>query len=124
MTNMQSSLNAKIPKKIIEEIYHSSEKIYGKSLILLWKEAERVNTSKILISVPKKKIKKAVDRNYIKRIIREICRKMNNNTFASMSKPIWLILIYNKTTKPEFNKLNIELSNLFQTLMNNINENN
>ena len=124
MTNMQSSMNAKIPKKIIEEIYHSSKKIYGKSLILLWKEAEKKNTSKILISVPKKKIKKAVDRNYIKRIIREICRKMNNNAFASMSKPIWLILIYNKTTKPKFNKLNIELSNLFQTLMNNINENN
>ena len=124
MTNMQSSMNAKIPKKIIEEIYHSSKKIYGKSLILLWKEAEKKNTSKILISVPKKKIKKAVDRNYIKRIIREICREMNNNAFACMSKPIWLILIYNKTTKPKFNKLNIELSNLFQTLMNNINENN
>ena len=93
-------------------------------MVLLWKEAEKENTSKILISVPKKKIKKAVERNYIKRIIREICRTTNNNTFASISQPIWIILIYNKTTKPEFNKLKAELFNLFQTLMNHINESN
>jgi len=124
MTNMQSSLNAKIPKKIINEIYQSTKKIYSKSMILLWKQAEKENSSKIVISVPKKKIKKAVERNYIKRIIREICRTTNNNILSSIPKPIWLILIYNKTTKPEFNKLKTELFDLFQTLINNVNENN
>jgi ribonuclease P protein component len=124
MRNMESSLNGKIPNKIIQEIYQSAEKIYSKSVVLLWKKAEQENTAKILISVPKKKIKKAVDRNYIKRIIREICRTTNNNKLSSVSKPIWLILIYNKTTKPEFNKLKTELFNLFQTLINNVNESN
>tara|TARA_B100000965_G_C19492672_1_gene713740 strand:- start:740 stop:1114 length:375 start_codon:yes stop_codon:yes gene_type:complete len=124
MTNMQSSLNAKIPKKIINEIYQSTKKTYSKSMILLWKQVETENASKILISVPKKKIKKAVERNYIKRIIREICRTTNNNILSSISKPIWLILIYNKTTKPEFNKLKTELLDLFQTLIKNVNENN
>tara|TARA_Y100000994_G_C15660935_1_gene429463 strand:- start:12 stop:377 length:366 start_codon:yes stop_codon:yes gene_type:complete len=121
---MESSLNGKIPNKIIQEIYQSAEKIYSKSVVLLWKQAEQENTAKILISVPKKKIKKAVDRNYIKRIIREICRTTNNNKLSSVSKPIWLILIYNKTTKPEFNKLKTELFNLFQTLINSVNESN
>ena len=124
MTNMNSSLNTKIPKKIIQDLYQSAEKIYGKSVILLWKYGEEENSSKILISVPKKKIKKAVDRNYIKRIIREICHTSNNNILSSMSKPIWLILIYNKTTKPKFNKLKTELCDIFQTLINSINENN
>ena len=124
MTNMNSSLNAKIPKKIIQDVYQSAEKIYSKSVILLWKYGEDENSSKILISVPKKKIKKAVDRNYIKRIIREIYRTTNNNILSSIPKPIWVILIYNKTTKPEFNKLKTELCDLFQTLINSINENN
>jgi ribonuclease P protein component len=93
-------------------------------VVLLWKKAEQENTAKILISVPKKKIKKAVDRNYIKRIIREIYRTTNNNILSSIPKPIWLILIYNKTTKPEFNKLKTELCDIFQTLINSINENN
>ena len=124
MTNMNSSLNAKIPKKIIQDVYQSAEKIYSKSVILLWKYGEEENSSKILISVPKKKIKKAVDRNYIKRIIREIYRTTNNNILSSIPKPIWLILIYNKTTKPEFNKLKTELCDIFQTLINSINENN
>ena len=124
MTNMNSSLNTKIPKKIIQDLYQSAQKIYSKSVILLWKYREEENSSQILISVPKKKIKKAVDRNYIKRIIREICRTNNNNTLLSIPKPIWLILIYNKTTKPEFNKLKTELCDIFQTLINSINENN
>ncbi len=124
MTNMNSSLNTKIPKKIIQDLYQSAEKIYSKSVILLWKYGEEENSSKILISVPKKKIKKAVDRNYIKRIIREIYRTTNNNILSSIPKPIWLILIYNKTTKPEFNKLKTELCDIFQTLINSINENN
>tara|TARA_B100000427_G_C15395459_1_gene545243 strand:+ start:351 stop:716 length:366 start_codon:yes stop_codon:yes gene_type:complete len=121
---MNSSLNTKIPKKIIQDLYQSAEKIYSKSVILLWKYGEEENSSKILISVPKKKIKKAVDRNYIKRIIREIYRTTNNNILSSIPKPIWLILIYNKTTKPEFNKLKTELCDIFQTLINSINENN
>lgn len=124
MTNMNSSLNTKIPKKIIQDLYQSAQKIYSKSVILLWKYREEENSSQILISVPKKKIKKAVDRNYIKRIIREIYRTTNNNTLSSIPKPIWLILIYNKTTKPEFNKLKTELCDIFQTLINSINENN
>ena len=124
MINMNSSLNTKIPKKIIQDVYQSAEKIYSKSVILLWKYGEEENSSKILISVPKKKIKKAVDRNYIKRIIREIYRTTNNNILSSIPKPIWLILIYNKTTKPEFNKLKTELCDVFQTLINSINENN
>jgi ribonuclease P protein component len=92
--------------------------------MLMWKDAEQLNSSKILISVSKKRIKKAVDRNYIKRIIREICRTKNNNILSAISKPIYFILIYNKTTKPEFNKLKTELLNLFQNLIDAVNENN
>ena len=98
MTNMNSALNTKIPKKIIQEIYKSGTKIHSKSLKLIWKHSVEVKSSKILISVPKKNIKKAVDRNYIKRIIKEIYRTQNNNMLSSMSKPICFILIYNKTT--------------------------
>ena len=124
MTNMNSAFNTKIPKKIIQEIYKSGEKLHSKSLILIWKHAGEVNSSQILISVPKKNIKKAVDRNYIKRIIKEIYRTKNNNILSSISKPICFILIYNKTTKPEFNNLKTELLNLFQILIKNLNENN
>ena len=50
--------------------------------------------------------------------------KNKSDILKTTSKSISFILIYNKTVKPEFNKLKVELLNLFQILNNRINENN
>ena len=69
-----------------------------------------------MISVPKKNIKKAVERNYLKRIIRE-CYKKNKPFINDLIQfPIKIIIIYNKTTLLGFNKLEIELLTLFKKI--------
>ena len=63
-------------RKEIETIFESGKSITENSIRLLWKEAlfEENIPLKIAISVPKKKFNKAVDRNKIKRQIREAYR--------------------------------------------------
>mgnify|MGYP006130871163 CR=1 FL=1 len=103
-----------LSKNSIDNLHQYGSRIYGQSLILIWDYIEHQTTVPIqlLITVPKKKIKKAVDRNYIKRIIREIYRLNKPEIHSLVSKPIEIIIRYNKTSVPEFNKLKSELLNL------------
>ena len=103
-----------LSKKNTQELYTTGSKISTLSFNVIWNINTNENPdSNIVISVPKKNIKKAVDRNYIKRIIREIY--MQNRSLVL--KPINCILIYTKSSLPEFNKLKEELVTLLQNLI-------
>ena len=69
MNSTLAQKDKKLTKKTIQLIYKTGQKIYNKSFILIWMLESGNHTSKMLISIPKRNIKKAVDRNYIKRII-------------------------------------------------------
>ena len=62
--------------KLIEKLYHtgSSFLVYPFRIIWLSSETNSEFPVQVLISVPKKKFKRAVDRNLLKRRIREIYR--------------------------------------------------
>ncbi len=64
-------------KIIIKQLLASQQKILNYPFLLKWTYVDLKSTApvQILIAVPKRKIKKAVHRNYIKRIIRESYRK-------------------------------------------------
>ena len=79
MNSTFAQKDKKLTKKTIQLIYKTGHKIYNKSFILIWKLENESNTTKMLISIPKRHIKKAVDRNYIKRIIKEVYRKNQND---------------------------------------------
>ena len=124
MNSTFAQKDKKLTKKTIQLIYKTGQKIYQKSFVVIWKLEDGNKKTKMLISIPKRNIKKAVDRNYIKRIIKEVYRKNKNDILKITTKSISFILIYNKTVKPEFNKLKMELLTLFQILNERINENN
>ena len=104
----------KFSKNRIDDLYKYGQRIYGQSLIIIWRyiEPDAVIPVQLLISVPKKKLKKAVNRNYTKRIIREIYRLNKSQLVKLFQRPIEVIIKYNKTSLPEFNKLETELLHL------------
>jgi len=103
-----------LSKNSVDNLYQYGNRIYGQSLILIWNyiEHEPIAPIQLIITVPKKKIKKAVDRNYTKRIIREVYRLNKPIIHDLVCKPIELIITYNKTSMPDFNKLKSELLHL------------
>ena len=92
MNSTFAQRDKKLTKKNIQLIYRAGQKIYHKSFILIWKLENGGNKSKMLISIPKRQIKKAVDRNYIKRIIKELYRE-NQNDIVKLSQSITLQIL-------------------------------
>ena len=107
-----------LTKNNINELYKKGVRLRGNQITIIWSasESQTKNLVKILISVPKKNIKKAVDRNYTKRVIREIFRLNKLQIYSLLLKPIEIIIIYNKSTSPEFNKLKTELLHLLNLI--------
>mgnify|MGYP001186643449 CR=1 FL=1 len=107
-----------LTKNNINELYKKGVRLRGNQITIIWSASEKQtkNLVKILISVPKKNIKKAVDRNYTKRVIREIFRLNKLQIYSLLLKPIEIIIIYNKSTSPEFNKLKTELLHLLNLI--------
>ncbi|NIA23508.1 MAG: ribonuclease P protein component [Proteobacteria bacterium] len=67
---------------------------------------------KIGISVSSKKLRKAVDRNRVKRILREIVRKKKN----LIPDNLHLVFLYNKKEVPTYAKIHKDVKCLFQKL--------
>ena len=113
----------KLSKKKIEQIYKNGNHINGRLFKLIWHhEINQFETMDVVISIPKKYIKKAVDRNYIKRIIKESIRSYN--LFKFKNEKINVILIYNKSIVSKFKDVKIDLLNLCTTINTRLNENN
>ncbi len=60
-------------KKQLDILFNSGKKAYGKILKVVYDTGEGVS----VISAPKKRFKRAVDRNKIKRLIRESVKEVN-----------------------------------------------
>ena len=111
-------------KKIIEKLFINGHRIYLNSFMLIWCRKPNSNPRiEILISVPKKIIIKSVDRNYIKRIMRESYRKNKEQIYNLITDNIHIALVYNKKYLIEFNNIEIELLAIFEMLSKKLNEN-
>ncbi|PID69572.1 MAG: ribonuclease P protein component [Flavobacteriales bacterium] len=83
-------------KKIIEELFKKGQNLYAYPLLLKYLPIEHPGNFPVQIafSVPKKKIKKATQRNRIKRQLREIYRQHKNDLYTHVDKKIAIILIF------------------------------
>lgn len=76
---------------------------------------------KILISVPKRKFKKAVDRNKIKRLIREAYRKKKHLLINQLAeKKITLLVVYISKTIVEYSEIEEKINDALIRLGNDI----
>jgi ribonuclease P protein component len=75
-------------KKIIKELFDKGLTFHSDPFKVTWLQCafESKNPAKVLISVPARNFKKATDRNYIKRLIREAYRKNKNILYEKLQK--------------------------------------
>lgn len=85
--------------------------------------AESSAPIKVVISVPKRSFKKAVDRNRLKRQTREIYRKQKQKVYDVLGeKKILVLIVYTAKTKMEFKELELKLKEAMDRLSNTVAE--
>lgn len=105
--NQKLSKNERLhSKKSIKELFDkgSSFFLYPFKVLYLDLPQEQIETNQVLFSVSKKKIKKAVDRNQVKRRIKEAYR-LNKHLLANAEVKKNISLIYVSSDISSFKKI-------------------
>ncbi|WP_309608547.1 ribonuclease P protein component [Flavobacterium sp.] len=116
--------NEKLKSKIIIDSLFSDGKSVSKYPLRLvyipidvinFKYFDGTNSSiKIGVSVSKKYFKKAVDRNYFKRVLRETYRLNKHLLLDNMSKPYAFMFFYQTKDKLSYQEINEKTIKLFE----------
>ena len=93
-------------KKVIEYLFNSAKKLSVYPFDIRFYENKKDNINRVLISVPKGKIKNSVKRNLLKRRIREAYR-INKNSLSDLGYSI--AIIYSTKEILLFKKINDSL---------------
>lgn len=109
-------------KKIIESIFKEGKQEKAFPFFIRYINTA-LNTDanfQVVISVPKRKFKRATDRNRIKRLVREAVRKnkyiLEEKTFSPNQK-LALFLIYTSTKEESYQKIVDKIEVLFRRLI-------
>jgi len=114
--------------KLIEKLYHNGSSFLVYPFRILWIPAEQDSATpvQVLISVPKKRFKRAVDRNLLKRRIREIYRlHKSEDLFPFLnerSEKIVLGINYIGNEIAEYASMEKKFNNVLTRLKKNISE--
>ena len=106
-------------KKLIEQLFSEGKSVSAFPLRLMFIETsfdEDVRL-KVGVSVSKKKFKKAVDRNKIKRLLREVYRLNKNVYFNNITTQYALMILYIGSDKPDFQSLELKMKLLFDLFL-------
>ena len=104
----------------IETLFSEGERLYEFPFKAIWQEDDTLqSTVKVAISVPKKRLSKASQRNHIKRLVREAYRKQKNllvEKLLQKNKTINLMLVYTLPSILTFNEIEDKISVTLQRL--------
>ncbi|MEW6467495.1 MAG: ribonuclease P protein component [Bacteroidota bacterium] len=108
-------------KKQIEELMEKGNSFTVFPLRVVWKETRMsvLSPARIAISVPKRSFKKAVDRNRIKRQIREAYRKSKAGLYSHLAggdKKINVMLVYTGKELPEYRLIESKMAEVLRQL--------
>ena len=110
-------------KKQIDQLFEKGEKFKEVSFAVIWQETKAKSEfpAKILISIPKRNIPKANQRNMLKRLLKECYRKQKQSLYQVLlqkEKQIIFAIIYQKTEALKYNELASEINLILNRLKN------
>lgn len=110
-------------KQQIDILFEHGKKFKNSSFLVIWQEIkdELLYPVTALVSIPKRKISKATQRNRLKRLIKECYRKEKKLLYDFLSikgKKIKLALIYQKSSSISYKELDSEIKLIINRLKN------
>jgi ribonuclease P protein component len=111
-------------RKSIGKLFAAGNVVFHYPFRVLWLDAGEGTyfPAKAAISVPRKRFKKAVDRNRIKRLVREAYRLNKEQLYDGLiqkGRNIEMIIVYIAGEEHEFNYINEKITGLFKKLLKN-----
>ena len=94
---------------------------YPLRLVYVPVEGDSAATIQIGVSVSKKHFKKAVDRNYFKRVLRETFRSNKHLITESISEPYAMMFLYQSSDCLSFEDIQIKTMQLFEKFVIQVN---
>ncbi len=95
---------------------------YPLRLVYRQAEANSEEQTKIGVSVSKKYFKKAVDRNYFKRVLRETYRLNKHLLLDNLDRPYSIMLFYQTKDRLSYAEINTKMIQLFEKFTAQINK--
>ena len=111
-------------KTTIGLLFSEGKSVSKYPLRLVYRQAEADSEEKIKIgvSVSKKYFKKAVDRNYFKRVLRETYRLNKHLLLDNVQQPYSLMFFYQTKDKLSYEEINTKTIQLFEKFIQQINK--
>lgn len=111
-------------KTIIGLLFSEGKSVSKYPLRLVYRQAEADSEEKIKmgVSVSKKYFKRAVDRNYFKRVLRETYRLNKHLLFDNLEQPYSLMFFYQTKDKLSYEEINTKTIQLFEKFLQQINK--
>ena len=108
----------------IENLFIEGKKLYEFPFKAIWQKDDNLQpTVKVVISVPKKRLSKASQRNHIKRLVKEAYRKQKSlltEKLSQKNKSINLMLVYNLPSILSYTEIEDKISVTLQRLADEI----